>query len=98
MRDGFWLQTDSCLGKRLVIDRTVSAGRALNATAAARNAARPTPLIQRTSLPARTMGITGLKSTAIVRNPTAQEYFPARTACAAIRRPETQTTIANNSG
>ena len=35
MRDGFRPQRDSRLGKRFVIDRTVSAGRALNATALA---------------------------------------------------------------
>src|SRR5438128_2256204 len=98
MRDGFWLQRDSRLGKRFVIDRTVSAGRALNATAAAKNAARPTPLIHRTSRPARAMGITGLKSAAIARNPTAHEYLPARRACATTRRLAAQTTIANNTG
>ena len=35
MRDGFRPHRDWRLGKRFVIDRTVSAGRALNATAAA---------------------------------------------------------------
>src|SRR2546427_10482329 len=98
MRDGFRPQRDSRLGKQFVIDRTVSAGRALNATAAARNAARPTPLIQRISRPERAMGTTGLKSTAIARNATAREAFPARRACAPPRRLEAQTTIANNTG
>jgi hypothetical protein len=47
-------------------------------------------------LPERAIGMNGLKSTAIVRNPTAQEYLPARTAWMTIIRPEAQTTMVNN--
>src|SRR5712692_9375067 len=42
------------------------------------------------------MGTRGLKSTAIATNPLAQKYLLARTACVTTRRPDTQTTISNN--
>ena len=76
-RNHFDPYSDSLLGARLVIDSTESVGCILNTANETRNAARQTHSSKRKALLEIGSGTTGLKSTAIARNPAAQEYLLA---------------------
>jgi hypothetical protein len=79
------------------MDCTVSLRPVLRLTVAQRNIASAIQFTNQRSLPEPTIGTTGLKSTAMITNPTAQENFPVRMAFLMIRRPDAQIKL-NNSG